>query len=278
MRLRELVPPLRYAVYVAGALLALFLAFGVGATATLLVARGQSDSTQTVQGGSPGPETLEGTATEATATDAFEGTSIGSADGTQGTNDEAQSTNIEQPAEGVSYVHIATDENSRGDYTYLSDPAIDGDPNAVVLVEHVPDRGRAGGEAYAHNIGVWYEQGANKWAIFNQDRAAVPAGTAFRVAVPRESEGFVERLTSAPSGTYSTYLDHPLLNGNPEAVFSVTQNWNPGGVGGVYNDHPVGVGYDTERGRWFLLNTDFAPMKEGAAFNVGVSDSDEGAR
>ena len=184
----------------------------------------------------------------------------------------------EGPAGEASFVHVATDANSRGDYTYLDHPAINGDPDAVVLVVPAPDRGSAGEGAYDHNIGVWYEPGAKKWAVFNQDRAAVPAGTAFRVVVPRESEGFVERLSSAPSGANGTYLDHPLLNGEPEAVVSVTQNWNPGGGSGVYNDHPVGLDYDTGRGRWLVYNTDLAPMKEGAAFNVGVSRVGPGPR
>jgi hypothetical protein len=68
-----------------------------------------------------------------------------------------------------------------------------------------------------------------------------------------------------------TELEDPLVNGNPEAVVSVTQNWNPAGGAGVYNGHPGGVEYDTERGRWLVYNTDLAPMKEGAAFNMGIS-------
>ena len=40
---------------------------------------------------------------------------------------------------------------------------------------------------------------------------------------------------------------------------------------GGYNDHPRGLEYDTKRNRWLVYNTDLAPMKEGAAFNIGVS-------
>ena len=178
-------------------------------------------------------------------------------------------------AGGATFVHRATDGNSRGDYTILSDPRINGDPDAVVLAVPAPDRGSAGDEAYDHNIGVWYVPGKIKWAIFNQDLAAVAAGSAFEVTVPRADEGFVHR--AGPGDTFGnvTYLDDPLVNGDPDAALSVTQNWNPGGGGrGVYNDHPVGVLYDDDVSKWYVYNEDAALMPEGAAFNVAVSGSE----
>ncbi len=160
-------------------------------------------------------------------------------------------------------IHRATEENSSGDYTYLSDPGIDGDPNAVVFASPI--------ESYDHNIGVWYEPEQQKWAIFNQDRAPVPTGAAFEVSVPEGSGGFVHRAALLNIVGNATYLDDPLTNGEPAAALSVTQNWNPGGGGGVYNDHPVGVLYDEDAGRWFVYNEDAARMPEGSAFNVAVS-------
>ncbi len=178
---------------------------------------------------------------------------------------------LEDNDEEVSFVHRATDGNSRSDYTILSDPRINGEPDAVVLVVPVPDRGSAGDEDYDHNIGVWYVPGENKWAIFNQDLAAVPAGATFEVVVPQADEGFVHR--AGPGDTFGnvTYLDDPLVNGDPDAALSVTQNWNPGGGVGVYNDHPVGVLYDEDVERWAVYNRDDAPMPNGTAFNVAVS-------
>ncbi len=271
MRLSELTPPLRYAVYIAGALLALFVAVGVGAAASLMVG-GQSEKTQADQGGSTASETLEGTATETTATDdALEGTSIG------GTDSEAQETNLERSAE-ASFIHRATEGNSRGDYTYLSDPAIDGDPNAVVTVVGAANREGSGGATYGHNIGVWYEPGAQKWAIFNQDLAAVPTGASFRVLLPMASESFVHRAKPVNTEDNTTYLDDPLTNGKPDIVLLVTQNWNPGGGDGVYNDHAAGVLYDEDVQKWAIYNRDGAQIPEGAAFNLAVSESDDSAR
>jgi hypothetical protein len=166
-------------------------------------------------------------------------------------------------ADAGPFVHRADDGNSRGDYTYLSDPRIDGDPGAVVIAEPSGPYGR--------NIGVWYEPEREKWAIFNQDMAAVPAGATFEVAVPPADQGFVHRAAQENTAGNATYLDDPLTNGRPDAEVSVTQNWNPGGGVGVYNGHPVGVRYDGDAGQWFVHNEDDAPMPEGAAFNVAVS-------
>ncbi|MDQ4127999.1 MAG: hypothetical protein M3151_08655, partial [Actinomycetota bacterium] len=189
------------------------------------------------------PDTDEGksketkTASDAEITRAAQGQ-------TQGQKNTATATDR---AMDTAFVHRATGENSRGDYTYLSDPSIDGDPDAVVLVTPTPDRASTGDGTYGHNVGVWYEPQARKWAIFNQDRAPVPEGTTFQVVVPGGPEKFVHRAQPENITGDSTYLDDPLVNGKPGAILSITQNWNPGGGGGTYNDHPVAVRYDAGR-------------------------------
>ena len=101
--------------------------------------------------------------------------------------------------------------------------------------------------------------------------AAVPAGAAFRVVLPPASESFVHRARLDNNVGEATYLDDPLTNGKADALVSVTQNWNPGGGVGVYNDHPVGVLYDEDVERWVVYNRDDAPVPNGTAFNVAVS-------
>jgi sortase A len=84
-------------------------------------------------------------------------------------------------------------------------------------------------------------------------------------------EKIVHRAESGNLDENSTYLDDPIINGKPGAILSVTQNWNPGGGGGTYNDHPVEARYDTGRHQWAIYNTDGSAMPDGAAFNVAVS-------
>ena len=196
---------------------------------------------------------------------------------TTGTAKASEDTAIESPSgsddrriNDTSFVHRATDNNSRGDFTYISDTSIDGNTNAVVLVRLGKERDSDEATSYGHNIGVWYEGKARSWAIFNQDLAPVPAGTTFKVVVPQASEGFVHRATPSNTVGDATYLNDPLTNGKPDSAVRITQNWNPGGGRGVYNDHPVAVFYDSDVGQWAIYNEDGAPIPAGAAFNVVV--------
>ena len=273
-RLRGLPPRLGFLARVAGLLLAFLTALAAGAGFAVVVGWSQDPAALTAAA-PDGLSPSEGAPLQNPAT-------------TDEAGGEARekTTGTEEPDPGqpdvvASFLHRATDVNSRGDYTYLTNPSTDGEPDAVVLVEMAPDEGSAGADAYDHNVGVWYEPVAGRWAVFNQDLAPVPAGTAFRATVPLESASFVHRFDApgdAPGDAPAneTYLDDPSVNGRPEADISVTQNWNPGGGEGVYNDHPVGVRYDAGRGRWQIFNQDLAPIRDGAAFNVGVADAADG--
>jgi hypothetical protein len=248
-----------YLKYVAGVLLVFFVAVGVGAVAALVVGwqfgRVATGPAETYR--------LEDTKMETTsAAKTLEDTAIGSSGEPKNPDDTAYKT---------SFVHRATDKNSRGDYTYMGDPSINGDPDAIVLVSPTSEQENLGTASYNHNIGVWYEGGAEKWAIFNQNRAAVPAGATFEVVVPRANVKFVHRARLVNTAGNYTYLDDRLTNGEPDAVLSVTQNWNPGGGRGVYNDHPVDTVYDAQVERWAIYNRDNVSIPKGAAFNVAVS-------
>jgi RND superfamily putative drug exporter len=90
-----------------------------------------------------------------------------------------------------------------------------------------------------------------------------PNGGAFDAA-------FVHHATPENTSANTTYLDNPHTNDDPEAILYVTQNWNPGGGAGTYNDHPIGVWYNDPHHRWEVFNQDRGAMPEGASFNVVV--------
>jgi hypothetical protein len=215
-------------------LLVLLIAVGVGATTAVVVGwqfgRVATDSAEASK--------HEGSTLETTgAARASEDTAV---------EPSSDSKSSDATVDKASFIHRATEENSRGDYTYISDPSIDGHPNAIVLISPISDQKTSGSTSYDHNIGVWYEGGAQKWAIFNQDRSAVSAGSTFEVVVPQASAKFVHRADLLNTAANCTYLDDRLTNGEPDAVLSVTQNWNPGGGRGVYNNHLVGTLYDAK--------------------------------
>jgi len=160
------------------------------------------------------------------------------------------------------YVDASTSANTTANWTTL----LPTDPNAIVFV--TPGWN---GTYLNHAIGVWYT--GSRWAVFNQDLAAMPLGVQFHVfptaawASPTD-DIFVHTATNANISGDSTILDDPLANGNPNAIVQVTANWNPGGVGGAYNNHAIGVWYTGSR--WAIFNQDLAAMPAGVHFNVWV--------
>lgn len=169
------------------------------------------------------------------------------------------------------YVHTATSANTAGDYTLLDNPVSDNNPNALVFVTanwnpHGTYTGFDG-----HQTGVWYDTFAGKWGIFNEDATSMVVGAAFNVYVlPSVSPNtvFVQTATTANISGDLTFINNAGLNGNPSANFLVTQNWNPGGSGGIYNNHAIGVWYDSSVGEWTIYNDDASAMTVGASFNV----------
>jgi hypothetical protein len=259
---------LRYLIYIASIVLVFFVAVGVGAMAALMLSQQPERVVPSTSSSAESITVLDTTLKSTSNTKKLvEDTGIE-------TTNRVKEANPHKPAYEASFVHRATNKNSRGDYTYISDPNINGDPDAIVLVAPTPDQKSAGGATSKHNIGVWYEGvDKKKWAIFNQDRAVVPAGATFKVVVPPASKKFVHHAVLINTVGNTTYLDDPLTNGNPDVVLSVTQNWNPGGGRGVYNNHPIDVVYDKDVNKWAIYNRDDVPMPDGAAFNVAVSGS-----
>jgi len=71
-----------------------------------------------------------------------------------------------------------------------------------------------------------------------------------------------------------TYLDHPDINGNPNAPIVFSHVWNPdGALTGVYNDNIDGLWYDYSTGKWAIYNEDGSPMVNGASFFVYIASN-----
>jgi hypothetical protein len=228
---------LRYLIYIASIVLVFFVAVGVGAIAALMLSQ-QPERVVPSTSGSAESITVLDTMLKSTSNTKklIEDTGIE-------TTNRVKEANPQKPAYEASFVHRATNKNSRGDYTYISDPNINGDPDAIVLVAPPPDQKSADDATYKHNIGVWYEGvDKKKWAIFNQDRAVVPAGATFKVVVPPASKKFVHHAVLINTVGNTTYLDDSLISGSLDVAFSV-QNWNPV----VYNNHLMGVLYEVDR-------------------------------
>lgn len=174
-------------------------------------------------------------------------------------------------AENSAFVHTATADTMGFSWTHLHHPQLNGEPDAIILVTHNMTPGGAVPVYDDHTIGVWYNSLESRWAIFHQDGTAVPLGASFNVEVATsDPKAFVHTATAGDIEDNTTWLDHPLLNFQPNAIVLVTQNWNPGGTGGVDNDHEIGVWYSGTESKWGIFNQDNAIMPEGASFNVQI--------
>ncbi len=81
---------------------------------------------------------------------------------------------------------------------------------------------------------------------------------------------YVHTATAANSSGWITYLDHPDLNGNPNAGIVYKHVWNPNGAGGVYNDNVDGLWYNGSQ--WTIFNEDAATtMVDGAQFFIYIA-------
>jgi hypothetical protein len=181
-------------------------------------------------------------------------------------------TALRASAQDTVFVHWASAGNTIGNTTYLDSPVCNSNPKAALMVTPSINPFNQGNVVNAHHTGVWYDNSRQRWAVFNEDGATMPSGSAFNVWAYRNNfaQGFVQQATGANVAGKYTYIDNPYTNGNPNAVLYVTQLWNPFGFGGTYNNNPIGVFYDSGRGQWAVMNTVSAAMPVGAAFFVFV--------
>ena len=173
---------------------------------------------------------------------------------------------------GTVFSQAAAPYNISGDSTFLNNITTNGKPSAQLLITQNFNPGGVGGTYNNHSVGAWYNTSTKEWAIFNEDRANMPSGASFNVMVGASASGgrteFVQTTTSSNRSGDSTYINNSVTNNKPNGVLFATPNWNPGGVGGTYNNHNVGVWYNTGTGEWAVFNEDVTSMPLKAAFNI----------
>ncbi len=178
---------------------------------------------------------------------------------------------------GDYFIHKATTSNSVDNYTLIDYPLLNNNPDAIMLVTQNQSPDAFGGSLNNHPLGVWYSSDYRKWAVFNEDVTPITDISAFNIMIPDSStNAFVHTAETGNIVFNSTFIDNPHSNGNPNAIILVTQNWNPGGGPGVFNNHNIGVWYNTTNNKWAIFNEDTQLMPVGASFNViiPISGSD----
>lgn len=173
------------------------------------------------------------------------------------------------------FVHTVTEDNRPDDFTQftvINHPLLNGDSDASEILIVMPTWN---GVYNDNEIGVYYDPSKARWTIFNQDADIMPIGATFNVQIIRDADTGIRHQVTAENtvSTSKTLIDNIFLNNSPNVQFIVTQNWS---LGGVYNDHPIGVEYDGTTNRWMIVNLDGAAMPVGAGFNIHIIRIDDG--
>lgn len=170
---------------------------------------------------------------------------------------------------GTRFVHTANAGNITSNYTDFSHSSTNGDANAIVMVTANWNPGGSSGTYNTPAVGVWYHGPANRWSIFNENKAAMPVNAAFNILIPTANiASFVHTSTAGNTTSNYTHINNALTNNNPDALIFITANWNPGGGSGVYNTSPLGVWYNSADNKWSIFNQTLEAMPTGTSFNV----------
>ena len=99
----------------------------------------------------------------------------------------------------------------------------------------------------------------------------VPEGAAFNLLTVREAQTCFYAHTATAGNIVSnvTFLDHPLMNGDPGAFLLVLSD-------GAEPPTNVGVFYDSGRSQWGIFNEDLSAMAIGRRFSAYVNGCDIG--
>lgn len=168
------------------------------------------------------------------------------------------------------FVHATTMKNVSGHITYIDDaPLVNGasvlagQAYAALQVTHLWNAPGLQGIYNNHPVGVWYD-GA-RWAIYNEDFAPMPVGTAFAVKLG----GYAVVTSNLDTRAGSALLiDDPSMNGLPGAHVFFTHNWSPPGAPSAYTTKHAALRYDAQRAKWSIVNFDGSAIADGVSFNV----------
>ncbi len=172
--------------------------------------------------------------------------------------------NVWVPVDGPGkYRHTLSAGNTSGTATTLTQSGLNNHPEAIVLVARDSFDGTVTAD-FTSPFGVRYI--APNWQVVNLAGTSMTTFGGFHVYFQPPSANAFRHVTSAGnnSGNHS-FIDHPLLDGNPCARLQVTRS-----ADGAANAHSIGVYYATGVGQWAIFNQDLAAMPVNAQFHVVV--------
>jgi hypothetical protein len=164
---------------------------------------------------------------------------------------------------GTAFVHTVTAANSLASWSYIDHPLLNNNALAVFFITKTWDN-------YVYDeahIGIWYDSLESKWTVYNESYGTpLTDSLTFNIFIPDAATSYFKHV--ANDSSYISYIDNPLINGNPNArIFVVHDFTNDAGTMGRIHDE-IGVWYDAPY--WTIYTENFTPLFPGATFNVLV--------
>ncbi len=154
-------------------------------------------------------------------------------------------------------------------YSIVNHPVLNGNPAAIAVMTTYWNPFGVWNNA---NYGFWYDDIDNEWIIYNEALTAIPADAGFFVAAENPNVASMRHQATAGNITVNwTRINHPLLNGNPNAVFVFSHNWGVSGqTSNVVLNKTLGAWYTGSN--WAIYTEDITAMPENATFDLLIYD------
>ncbi|GER57972.1 T9SS type A sorting domain-containing protein [Patiriisocius marinus] len=167
------------------------------------------------------------------------------------------------------FVHTATSENINGNFTIIDHPDLNENPNACLTYNHYfnPEG------VYNNNIdGLWYNSGASKWTIYNENFSEVMVENAsFAIYIADEGKCFDHIAVPANIFGAETDIDHPELNNsNPGPYTFFSSYYNPNAI---YNPSNYGMNYVSSTNKRSIFSESITTIPEDSAYKILIATS-----
>ncbi|MEM7161214.1 MAG: MopE-related protein [Bacteroidota bacterium] len=165
-----------------------------------------------------------------------------------------------------SFVHTTAEGSITDNRSKIENVSTDNNPNKLLFITN---NFTSSLQINPSPTASYFEN--NHWWLYKEDGSNMEKGKRFNVLAFDQEYPLAFRHNHIPnvngSAPHVSVLDHPELNGKPDAKIFVTQHFD--GPSGVLNNHSIGVWYDGNN--WTIFNQDLSPMVADASFNVLIN-------
>ncbi len=184
----------------------------------------------------------------------------------------------QDPNDVITHVASVANQNSGQPYYTILDPTIFGsNPGPFATFSHYYNENSVYNDGLE---GFFYDTffGSNSRNIYEEAGFDIPEDAAYRILV--SGSGTVAKFTHEATAANTLYnytlIDHPNLNGNPNATFVFAHYWGINGAGSEVNlAGQIGAWYSTTANQWGIYYEDnSSTMEEGTSFDIIVAQQD----